>query len=264
MHPRYFWAILLIVGGIVLLLNNLGILSVDIWGVIWPLVLVLLGVGFLVGAVNRRGSVQTVTDSLHLEEATSARIKFAHGAGRLFVHAGANPNQLYTGTFGGDMNRKVNRSGDRLDVSLSAEPVSWSPWGWWGGSNGLDWDVALNPVVPLTLEFETGASQTELDLSQLSVADLRLQTGASSTTITMPAQAGMTRARIESGAASVRVRIPDSVAAHISGTMGLGSLEVNRRRFPRKGNAYESEDYTTAPNRIDVQVEGGVGAVQIS
>ncbi len=265
MSSRFFWAILFIAAGVLLLLNNFGILSVNIWAVLWPLFIILLGLGLLLGAMRRGAPVRAVPDSLALEGATAARIVFQHAAGRLFVHAGTGADQLYSGQFGGGVQRRVNRSGPALDVTLKTSDEAWAaPWEWFGRSGGLDWDVALNPNVPLSLDFETGASHTELDLTDLCVRDLRVQTGASSTAITMPAHAGATQARIESGAASVRVRIPDSVAARISGTMGLGALNVNERRFPRRGAGYESDDYATAANRLDLRVEGGVGSVQVS
>ncbi len=79
----------------------------------------------------------------------------------------------------------------------------------------------------------------------------------------MPAQAGLTRARIESGAASVKVRIPDGVAARIYGQMGLGTLDVDSHRFPSRAGVYESSDFATAANRVEIAVEGGVGSVEV-
>jgi hypothetical protein len=137
------------------------------------------------------------------------------------------------------------------------------PWNWWGGAGTLDWTLALNSGIPLALRLETGASQTQLDLSALRVTELILKTGASATEITMPANAGLTRARVESGAASVKVRIPQGVAARISGKMGLGALDVDQRRFPPRGAGYESDDFITAANRVELEVEGGVGSVDV-
>jgi len=42
-----FIASLLIIVGVVFLLNNLGLISGDIWGIIWPLILIVLGVYIL-------------------------------------------------------------------------------------------------------------------------------------------------------------------------------------------------------------------------
>jgi hypothetical protein len=77
------------------------------------------------------------------------------------------------------------------------------------------------------------------------------------------ASAGFTHARVESGAASVKVRVPPGVAARISGQMGLGALDVDQHRFPPRGGGYESDDFSTAANRVELEVEGGVGSVDV-
>ncbi len=270
MYWRYFWAIFLIVIGVVFLLSNLGFLPLNVWNYLWPLFLILLGVMFLLGASGRGrrwNSAPIVNDSLPLDGAASAQIKFQHGAGKLYVYAANEPSVLFTGTFGGGVDKQVRRNGSELNVTLHTEVQDWTqwmgPWSWWGGPGALDWTVGLNPTIPLALTFETGASQTTLNLSTLRVTALNLKTGASATEITMPAQAGLTRARIESGAASVKVRIPDGVAARIYGKMGLGALDVDQRRFPSRAGAYESSDFATAANRVELSVEGGVGSVDV-
>jgi hypothetical protein len=270
MYWRYFWAIFLILIGVLFLLGNLGIIQGDVWRFVWPLFLIVLGLVFLLGATGRGGrwrSVPAVSDSLPLDGAASSQITFRHGAGRLFVNAGSDPNLLFSGTFGGGVDKQARRTGDRLDVTLRTDVRDWTqwmgPWNWWGGAGTLDWNVALNPNIPLALAFETGASQTTLDLSTLRVSELSIKTGASATEIMMPANAGSTRARIESGAASVKVRIPNGVAARISGQMGLGALDVDRSRFPLRGGVYESNEFITAANRVELEVEGGVGSVDV-
>jgi hypothetical protein len=267
---RYFWAIFLIAIGVLFLLGNLGIIQGDIWRFVWPIFLIVLGVVFLLGATGRRGrwsSAAPVTDSVPLDGAASSQITFKHGAGRLVVNAGSDSNLLIGGSFGGGVDKQVRRSGDRVDLTLQTAMRDWTewwgPWNWWGGGGTLDWNVALNSGIPLALRFETGASQTTLDLSALRVTELIIHTGASATEIAMPANAGATRARVESGAASVKVRIPQGVAARISGKMGLGALDVDQRRFPPRGGGYESDDFITATNRVELQVEGGVGSVDV-
>jgi hypothetical protein len=90
-----------------------------------------------------------------------------------------------------------------------------------------------------------------------------VQTGVSSTSITLPARAGATRATVKAGVASVHLSIPAGVAARIVGQMGLGALNVDESRFPRHGKIYESPDYASATDRLDLNVEGGLGAIDV-
>jgi hypothetical protein len=69
--------------------------------------------------------------------------------------------------------------------------------------------------------------------------------------------------KVESGAASVRLRVPDGVAARIHTSMAIGSNDISPR-FPRNGSEYVSPDYDTAANKIDIRFEGGVGSLAVN
>jgi hypothetical protein len=90
-----------------------------------------------------------------------------------------------------------------------------------------------------------------------------LQTGASAIDLTLPANAGYTRVDISAGAASVTVRVPSGVAARVRARGGLASVCVDRDRFPRVRGVHQSLDYDTALNKVDVNIETGVGSVDV-
>lgn len=71
------------------------------------------------------------------------------------------------------------------------------------------------------------------------------------------------RASVNAGAASVDITVPAGVAARVRGMMGVGSLDVDQRRFPRRNGMDESPDFETAENRVELAVEGGVGSVRV-
>ena len=80
--------------------------------------------------------------------------------------------------------------------------------------------------------------------------------------VTLPAAAGFTRVDAEGGAAAIRFRVPDGVAARIRSSIALGSSDVDAVRFPRNaaGSGWESPDFETAANRVEIEVRGGSGA----
>ncbi|MCP4539303.1 MAG: hypothetical protein GY832_19375 [Chloroflexi bacterium] len=258
-----FWAVILIIAGTLLLLNNLGILNIDVWGLIWPLFLIVLGAATLWGVFFGGSSIETEEATISLEGAAQAHILVKHGAGRLFVDNDASPGELLSGTFGGGLEQRVKRNEDALDVEMSMPSRSFVfPWAW-GSGETLNWSFGLNSEIPITLKFNTGAGEAQLDLTDLQVTDLRVSTGASSTDVTLPANAGHTKARIDSGAASVTVRIPSGVAARIRAGGGLASVNVDRNRFPREGGVYQSPDYETASNKVDLKIDTGVGSIYV-
>ncbi len=142
-------------------------------------------------------------------------------------------------------------------------PQVFAPWDWFNLREGLAWAVHLNPTVPMKLWVDTGASSSHLNLARLNVRQLDLHTGASSVEVTMPAHAGRTTARVESGVASVDIRVPEGVAARITGNVGMGTLKVDEARFPRHNGTYETPDFMAASDRIELDIQGGVGAVSV-
>jgi hypothetical protein len=180
-----------------------------------------------------------------------------HGAGRLSIRSTHDPGALVDGSFVGGVEPRERRSGDDLQVTL--ERRDWSPW---GRRASADWEIGITRRVPVTLEVEAGANRADLDLSDLTVPDVRLHTGASETTVTMPAQ-GRTRAFVACGAASVRIRIPDRTPARIAFRTGLTSVRVDETRFPREADGYRSRDFDASADGVDLTIEGGAASVEV-
>ncbi len=256
-----FWPLVLIAVGVLMLLQNLGLISPKVWGVFWALVLIALGAWTLVGvfAPRRAGSEQV---SVPLEGAARARIKLRHGAGRLMVKAGSNPTELFSGTFEGGLDYSVHRDGDEARAKLRTPSSSFPFWGW-GPGDRYNWSVELNSGIPLRLDVRGGAQEGVFDLSGLRVTELHLDTGASSTDVTLPASAGFTRVDISAGAASLVLRVPPDVAARVRVRGGAMSADVDSTRFPRAGSVYQSPDYEAAANKVEIDANLGAGSLEV-
>jgi len=256
-----FWGLVLIILAGFLLARQMGVLTGDIFGYFWPAIVILFGIWLIIGALSRgQHKVEGQSISIPLEGAKSARLKLDHGAGRLNVRGGASASEVLSGVFGVEMDYSSRLDGDQLDVKLRTSPHFWA---WYPGQS-LDWDVRLNGDIPLTLKIDSGASSSTLDLTDLKVVDLDIDTGASSTEVTLPAHAGNTRVDIDTGASSLNLRIPTGVAASIRVKTGVASVNVDLARFPRiEGGLYQSPDYATAANRADITIDAGVGSIEI-
>jgi hypothetical protein len=251
-----------------------------------PLALVVIGILVIVGALipgpwRRPAAVVHDTDdraaaeggeggsgwtapvpdrlAIPLEGAADAEVMVTFGAGRLRIGAAA-PGMLVDGTFAGGV--RVERTGGagRARLAPSTPPSAWTL-----NRAPYTWTMGVSGEVPLRLRVETGAADAELDLSGLRLAELRLRTGASETRVTLPAAAGVTLVDAEGGAATIRFRVPDGVAARIRSSIALGSSDVDPVRFPRTaaGDAWESPDFESAANRVEIAVRGGIGSVSV-
>jgi hypothetical protein len=258
-----FWGAILILLGGLMFLNAADIRlpgNINPMQLFWPSVLILLG-GWVMFGYILRGTIETEQVSIDLQGASQASLKLSHGAGRLVLGAGAPAGQLLTGSFAGGVKQRSHKSGDRLDAHIEANPMLFPPFlsGW----QGLEWKIDLNRDVPLTVRLDTGASQSELDLRDLKVTDLRVNTGASKTDLTLPANAGKTDVRVELGAASVDMVVPEGVAARIRSEHGAAAVEINTARFPYSNGIYESVDYSSAQNKVDIMIQAGAGRVVV-
>jgi len=262
MHRRgnFFWGAILIILAVLLLLRQMGVIAGDIFGYFFPLLVIAFGIWLIIGFFVRNQPVEGEKVSIPLEGAVSAYIKLDHGAGKLSLHSGAGSGEVVNGTFTNGLSYKSHVEGGRMEVKLR---TSQQPWAWWPGES-LDWDVRLNRDIPLSLKIDSGASTSILDLSELKVTDLDIDTGASTTDLTLPANAGYTHVDIDTGASSLKISIPAGVAASIRVKSGISSVNINPR-FPRiDGGSYQSPDYISAANRVEMTIDTGVGSVEVN
>jgi hypothetical protein len=265
--------ITLIVGGVLIawgalgVLDALGLIHISVCGLFWACLIIGAGVWLVWGAATRLPSVQEEEVSIPLEGASEAEIRLTHAAGRLQVQGGAGVDRIVEGRFAGGVAYKVSRSGDRLDVDMRVQgdgvATAVLPWKW-PRTRGAEWTVRLNEAIPLTLRIEGGASENRLDLAQLRVQELHVETGASSTKLTLPSRAGQTQAQVSCGAGAVEIQVPPEVGARIRAHSALGEVKVDGGRFPGvEAGVYQSADYETASNRVDLRVEVSLGSIKV-
>lgn len=257
-----FWGSLIIIIGLVLLINNL-FPNINLHRFLWPGALILLGLWFLLRPNWKRASIEVERVSLPLEDLRSAEITFQHGAGRLTLAASARPATLLEGEFAGGVRVEQRRSGESASLRLRSAALSEAGVVLPGlGGDGLTWNLGLTREIPLRLHFETGACEAAVDLADLLVEAVHLQTGASRTEMTLPARAGHTRVEVESGLAGVVLKVPQGVAARVNVSSGLAGIKV-AERFPRHGAGYLSPDFDEAANKVEISIETGLGSVEI-
>ncbi|HSC31998.1 MAG TPA: hypothetical protein VLD17_09745 [Gemmatimonadaceae bacterium] len=96
--------------------------------------------------------------------------------------------------------------------------------------NGTDLSLGLARGVPLDLSLTLGACDATLDLSNLSVRRLHLETGASQTTMTFsaPNPVAMTSMQLDIGAAGLTVNaLGNAHAANVQVSAGVGGADLD-------------------------------------
>ncbi|WP_337871508.1 DUF5668 domain-containing protein [Meiothermus sp.] len=286
---RSWWGIALIAIGVLWLFTSLGWFSWDFWAdvwLLWPLVLILLGLNFLLrdnpkripvllavalvgGGLlwtwNARPGAQGALEqiSIPLGQVNRAQIRLAPGVGQLEVSALEEGSaSLIEGQIrllpGERLERRSDVQGSEATVALEAR----------GRTSGAvrsreGWELRLSPRAELRLVVNTGVGEAVLNLRNLQVSSLDVNSGVGRVQIELPEQ-GIYRAEIEGGVGELDIRIPQNVAVRLEAKTGLGGLEVPNGLIKLGDNRYESPDYATAADKADLEVNGGVGRVVIS
>ena len=201
--------------------------------------------------------------------ATAARLELQVGAGTLTLDAETPPDLLLAGelesrTTGDTYSiSEAQRPGGRSVIRLNnaaGRDFSFIP----GQAPSEEWTLQLTPHIPTEIRVDAGAAEIDLDLRNLDLQRLEIKAGAADIDVVMPAAAGKTEASIEVGAASLRITVPEGVAARIVVDAGLSSIQVDEGRFAQlKGDVYTSPDFARAANRLDITIEAGASHVEI-
>jgi hypothetical protein len=208
------------------------------------------------------GEMQRESRSIQPEDAQSARVNLMMGAGELKVSGAADA--LMEGEFSYkvlDWKPKVNYdvSGDTGELTVeqgSSEGVRL------GGDARNEWDIRFNDEVPTDLLVEMGAGESNLDLDSLTLTGLDLQMGAGETTVDLTGDYGQDLdASIEGGVGEATVLVPSEVGVRVRAEGGLG--KINAEGFQREGQAYVNDAYGESDVTLDVDVRGGVGAINL-
>ncbi len=110
--------------------------------------------------------------------------------------------------------------------------------------------------------MDLGANKSTIDLHNMNIAGLDLDAGASDIHLILPGR-GRFRADLDIGAASLEVVIPESLSARIRADLGAADLQLDQSRFPRRGNLYETLDYATAANAVEMSIDAGAASTKI-
>jgi len=202
------------------------------------------------------------TRSIQPEDARSVRARLAMGAGELKV--GGAADSLMEADFSynvADWKPKV-----AYDVVAGGTgELTVEQGGGGGGRLGEarnEWVLRFNDGVPTDLVVKLGAGESDLDLDSLTLTGLDLQMGAGETTVDLTGDYERDfDATIQGGVGEATVLVPSEVGVRVKAEGGLGKVEAEG--FEKRDGAYVNEAYGEPGVTLDVEVQGGVGAINL-
>ncbi|MEM5773885.1 MAG: LiaF domain-containing protein [Anaerolineaceae bacterium] len=207
------------------------------------------------------GEVLTYPVSEPLGMASSAEFEIYTGSGNLTVDGQADIDMLAGGSL--QYQEKWGSPAQTLEMNSSKATFTLT----WGERKActaaLEWLVNLNPAVAADLTARSGGGNISLDLTGMNLTSVFTETGGGNVEVTLPEQMSTLNVTAKSGAGNVVVTIPAGAAARIHASTGVGQIIIDPRFVKIDDQTYQSADYETAANRVELTLGSGAGNVEV-
>lgn len=290
---RLFTGGLLLLVGVLLLLNSIGVIGWGLWLnllSLWPLILVALGLRL----IFRKGPLAILAPlvlvfmvvwafAMPTEYAPLSEVStFRHTLDPTVREA-----TLVVGTGAVDLRVRASdaASSDLFSVSERwfGKPTVWRyelinfravvrgtrkldtiigfPFTMRGSANRTE--VALHPSVPWRIEVNSGAASVNLDLADVEVRELEIGSGASSIDVVLGDKADRAIVDIEAGFVSVDLTVPRGVGVRVDKESALSGDNLKAMGFSKQHGMWFSPGYERASRFIEVNFEGAFSSFNV-
>lgn len=288
---KLFWGLLLILVGGLVLVGNFGLITIkwsSLWR-LWPLFIVAAGLSILsfksivwrilsvilsilavvaiawllIGGYDqlKLGSLQDYNAAVSVasSEVKSAEVSLDAGASTIKIST-ADQSTVAIADFKSDMTSleqtsEVVDSVQKIDLSMKATNM------WIGGFKN-EWDIKLTRNLPISLDFNAGACDADIDLSLAKLKLVDIDMGASSLVLKLGNVQNLSEVKINSGASSITIRVPNNSGVRLTLDGGLNSKELADLKGTTE-NTYESVNYDSADKKINITGNIGVSSFKI-
>jgi N-terminal domain of toast_rack, DUF2154/Domain of unknown function (DUF5668) len=198
--------------------------------------------------------------TIELQGAKSVSASLHMGAGQLNVSGGSG--HLLNAEFHFDrkwdnpiVDYHVSDGKGLLDVSQDSGNFTFGP-------SDNTWDLDFSDEVPLDLRVDMGAGQGNLKLRGVDVTNVELHVGAGQVImdLTGPRKSDLS-VSVKGGVGQVTVRLPKDVGVTAHATGGIGA--VRTEGLHKNDGDYTNDTYGKTPHKIRVDVEGGIGEIEL-
>jgi hypothetical protein len=211
-----------------------------------------------------KGNVNEYEVEVEKDSAKELEVDLRLGAGEMNVSGGAA--EWVTGDIeynDEDMEPvvKYDLNGDRGDIVIKQKKNVNVSVGFGNIKNG--WDLQLSNDVPIDLRVESGASDTNLNLSGLHLKDLKVDAGVGDVEVDLSGDWKESfDVDINTGVGETTVILPKSVGVQIKSEEGIGTSNFDGFTSS-ENNTYVNDAFEKSDILITVNIETGVGEVNV-
>ena len=191
-----------------------------------------------------------------------AKLKFAAGAGEFVIKGGAS--RLFEATAASTImnyisNMKHNTADETATIDFGMEDGSIDL----SSDNGENKvNVLLNDSISWDVELKFGAGDGKFDFASNNVENLDIKSGAAAVELKLGDKAQECKVTIQTGMASVEIKVPKNVGVEIETRGALSSNTFPGFKKSDK-NKYRSPDYDSFEKKITIQNRGGLSSLEV-
>ena len=279
--------------GTVLLLNNLGYLTINAWDIalrLWPVLLIAWGLDLVVGkrkywsavigitlglalmagigwlALNQgvltgeRTGAEVQTFSQSLEKARSASVNLSTIAGLVQIADGAKPANLVEGrTSVQGIDHKREYRVNRGDGSFTMKPGD--GFSVTNITNSPEWDLHFNPDIPLSMVVSLVVGELDIDASPLEIESLDGRVTVGLLDVTLP-EKGDFRGSLENVIGQIIIRVPPGTALTINSDVIITAVSYPED-FHRRGDLILSPGTENGSDGIYLHIDQVIGSFRV-
>ena len=124
------------------------------------------------------------------------------------------------------------------------------------------WDLRLGNNIPMELNIDMGAGQSQVKVGELSLTRLEMNLGAGQITADLTGSWKKDlEADIKGGVGNAIILLPEDVGVRVHATGGIGS--INAGSLKREGDEYVNDLYGRSPVNLRLDISGGVGNIEL-
>ena len=122
--------------------------------------------------------------------------------------------------------------------------------------------IKLNPAPVWDIKVDVGAANVEMDLSDFKISALKIEGGASSINVTIGDLSPECKLKINSGASSIYIRVPEEFACEVNTSTVLSSKELPGFNSVSNGT-YVTPDFSSQSKNIVIDIDAAVSSLNI-
>jgi hypothetical protein len=130
------------------------------------------------------------------------------------------------------------------------------------GTTHNTWDLRFAGDMPLDLNLQMGAGQSDLRLGDLDVRRVDINIGAGEMQLDLTgARKNNLDVEVQGGVGSATIALPKDVGVQIHASGGIGAISTDG--LTKQDGDYINSAYGKTPATITVDIQGGVGAISL-